>query len=123
MIYIPGYDIKEELNIGSDSIIYRAVEEKENRPVIIKLLKSEYPNPEELKIFQTEFKISRSLESVEGVAKNFRMIDYKNTKAIIIEDFGGISLDKIIEQKKINIKTFLNHLHLNSVFPLSSPSI
>ncbi|MCP4159857.1 MAG: protein kinase, partial [Deltaproteobacteria bacterium] len=107
MINIPGYEIKEEIYVGADSIVYKAVENENNKPVIIKLLKSEYPEPDELKDFQGEYNIAKSLESIEGIVRNYQMIDYQNTKAIILEDFGGISLDKIIKEKKLDIKTFL----------------
>ncbi len=107
MINVPGYDIKEEIYIGADSIVYKAVENENNKPVVIKLLKSEYPGPDELKDFQSEYNIARSLDSVEGIVQNYTMIDFQNTKAIILEDFGGISLDRIIKEKKLEIKNFL----------------
>jgi predicted ATPase/serine phosphatase RsbU (regulator of sigma subunit) len=107
MITLKGYKITEELYNGSMSIIYRAVEEKTSRNVVIKLLKAEYPSKEDIKSFIYEFNIAKQFDNVKGIVQNYEAIDYRNTKAIIMEDFGGTSLEKIIKDKKISLKSFL----------------
>lgn len=106
MIQIPGFKISEELYNGNSTIIYRAKDEKENKSVIIKLLKSEYPSPDEIKDFKYEYEIQKSFNS-NGIVKIHELLKYNNTYAIVMEDFNGISLDKIIKDKKISIKSFL----------------
>jgi len=109
MIKLEGFDIKEEIYNGSSTIIYKALEIKNGKKVIIKLLKSDYPTQEEIKKFNYEFEISNKL-GIDGVIKNYSIIDYKNTKAIVMEDCGGNSIDKLIggtAAKRLSLKNFL----------------
>ncbi|MDZ7963471.1 MAG: hypothetical protein RM368_00600 [Nostoc sp. DedSLP03] len=46
--YIPDYAIVKQLYAGSQTIVYRAVQESSQRPVVIKLLPQDYPNFNEL---------------------------------------------------------------------------
>jgi predicted ATPase/serine phosphatase RsbU (regulator of sigma subunit) len=107
MISINGYKIKKEIHNGGKSIICSAIREKDNLPVVIKILKSEYPTEMELENFKNEFDIESELKS-DNIITNYDFIDYKNTKAIVMEDFGGISLDNFMKNKKLGVKTFLN---------------
>ena len=109
MIKLEGFDLKDELYNGASTVIYRAIDIKNSRNVVVKVLKSEYPTPDEIKKFSYEYEIAKKL-NVEGVIKNYEMIEYKNTRAIIMEDCGGVSLDKMAGGnvgKKIGIKNFL----------------
>lgn len=52
MITLDGYKISEEIYNGPTTIIYKATDEKNNTPVIIKLLKIEYPTNDEVNDFR-----------------------------------------------------------------------
>ncbi|OHD11883.1 MAG: hypothetical protein A2086_15445 [Spirochaetes bacterium GWD1_27_9] len=106
MITLAGYKINEEIYNGSQTLIYKAIRESDNKPVVVKVLKNEYPTPEELKQFKYEYDIAKILD-MEGTIKNYDLIKYKNTQVIVMEDFGGQSIDKIIASKKMNLKSFL----------------
>lgn len=54
MVSIPGYYIKEQLYNGSRTLVYRAVRESDQRPVVIKLLKNLHPNFNELLQFRNQ---------------------------------------------------------------------
>ena len=41
---LPGYRIIGQIHEGSNTIVYRALREKDNFPVIIKTHRSEYPS-------------------------------------------------------------------------------
>jgi len=109
MIKLEGFDIKDEIYNGSSTIIYRAIDIKNDKKVIIKLLKSDYPTKDEIKKFNYEFEISNRL-GIDGIIRNYSIIDYKNTKAIVMEDCGGRSIDKLIggtTAKKLSLRNFL----------------
>ena len=106
MIDVTGYRIYEKIYSSSNSNIYKAKSEENNTPVIIKILKKEYPTPEKLNKFKTEYDICNSL-NICGVIKNYDLVKYGHTLAVIMEDFEGVSLDSIISKKKIDIKLFL----------------
>jgi len=62
-IEILNYQLQKELFQSDRSIIYRAIDERDQTPVIIKALNNEYPSAERLARFQYEFEIMRKLSS------------------------------------------------------------
>ena len=68
MLVISGYNIQEQLYESGHSIVYRGQREADDHPVILKLLKNEYPSPEEPARFRWEYEITRSLD-LNGVIK------------------------------------------------------
>ncbi|BAZ39678.1 serine/threonine protein kinase with two-component sensor domain [Calothrix sp. NIES-4101] len=63
---ICGYKIIEQIYFGSKTLVYRAIREKDCRPVVIKFLASEYPSFNEL----LQFRNQSSLELSGSAAEN-----------------------------------------------------
>lgn len=101
-----GYELHTNLYTGVETLIYRALEKKTNRPVVIKIMHSEYPSTVQLKKFEREFSINREL-ALEGVVRTYRLLSLRKTKAIIMEDFGGVSLLQLGIAGKLQLKEFL----------------
>ncbi|MGF1490599.1 MAG: AAA family ATPase, partial [Prochloraceae cyanobacterium] len=101
-----GYQITERLYESSNSLIYRGIQERSNLPVIIKFLKQEYPNKEELTRYKQEYEITKNLNIKKAIAA-YDFQRYQNTFAIVFEDFGGSSLDILIKQHSLTIQEFL----------------
>lgn len=55
-----------KLWVNRDSIVYRAHRSADNFPVVLKVLKGEYPPPEELARFKREYEMTHSLSDVDG---------------------------------------------------------
>ncbi|MGK5091916.1 AAA family ATPase [Deltaproteobacteria bacterium TL4] len=106
MISIPGYHIKEQLYEGESSLILRGVSDSDQKPVILKLLKKEYPSPEDLAKFRREYDILKKISST-GVVRAHSLENYKNTILIILEDLGGQSLSYFYQGKTVDISAFL----------------
>jgi serine/threonine protein kinase len=106
MNILPGYKITEVVQLGVKSIIYRAVRESDGASVIIKTLQSEYPTLEQITRLIHEYKISSNL-TVEGIIKPYSLEKYKNSFALILEDFGGQSLSHHLAGKSIKLHKFL----------------
>ena len=106
MVSLKGYQLKEQIHEGSSTLVYRGVTDENQQPVIVKLIKSEYPSNKEIDKFKREYEISRKLQ-FEGVVKALALEKNGNGLALITEDFGGISLKEIIQSKKISIQAFL----------------
>lgn len=81
-----GYEVIEKIYESPNSITYRAV--KDNTPVIIKILNSEYPSDERIAQFKYEYEIIKDLNST-GVIKAYSLEKYNGSFAIVFEDFGG----------------------------------
>ena len=97
MITIPGYSITTQLYSGTRTQVYRALSERNQQPVVIKLLKSEYPAFNELLQFRNQYTIAKNLD-LPGVVKPLSLENYGHGLAIVMEDNGCSSLSEEMKQ-------------------------
>jgi serine/threonine protein kinase len=97
MVALPGIAIQDKIYESSNSLVYRSIREQDNCAVIAKVLKQDYPSPQELTRYRQEYQITRSL-NIEGVVKTYSQQDYQRTLVILLEDFGGESLNQWMQQ-------------------------
>ncbi|AFY36417.1 ATP-binding sensor histidine kinase [Calothrix sp. PCC 7507] len=90
-VNIPGYHVNEELYNGSRTLVYRGYRETDSLPVVIKLLKNPYPSFSELVQFRNQYTIAKNLNS-SLIIQTYSLETYQNGYALVMEDFGGISL-------------------------------
>ena len=101
------YILREKIHETRNSIIYRGHKENESQPFIIKLLKPKYPTPSEIARFRQEYELIKSLD-LEGVIKTFDIISHDDGFALILEDFDGVSIKSLLDEKKrFDLKSFL----------------
>ncbi|MBD2037138.1 AAA family ATPase [Leptolyngbya sp. FACHB-321] len=98
MIALPGVAVHSKIYESSVSLVYRGIRAHDNRAVVVKLLKQNYPSPQELTRYKQEYQITRSL-NLEGVIKAHSQQEYQRTLVIFLEDFGGESLEKWMQQR------------------------
>jgi len=91
---------------SENSLVYRGILQQENQPIVVKILKENYPTPQELARYRTEYKITKSL-NLSGCIKAYDLQPYQNTLAMFLEDFGGESLKIWMQQQKFSIAEFL----------------
>lgn len=91
MLSIPGYRLDEELYNGSRTLVYRGYREIDSLPVVVKLLKNPYPSFNELIHFRNQYTITKNLH-YPGIIQTYSLEPYKNGYALVMEDFGGVSL-------------------------------
>jgi len=103
---IIGYQIVSEIYESSNSLVFRGYRESDNQPVILKILKEDYPTPAELTRYKQEYEITRSLDR-ENIIKAYNLQKYQNTLVMILEDFGGKSLKVLMAERKITLEEFL----------------
>jgi len=97
MIVLPGYTLNSKLYESSASLVYRAVRDEDNRPVILKVLRSDYPSPQEIVRYRQEYELLHNLD-LPGVIQAYEQIPYQHTYVIVCEDFGGESLQHWMRQ-------------------------
>ncbi len=90
-INLLGYQIVEELYAGTRTLVYRGMRESDQQPVVIKLLRNEYPSFNELVQFRNQYTIAKNL-NCPNIISTYSLEAYHNSYALIMEDFGGISL-------------------------------
>ncbi|MBD2449721.1 AAA family ATPase [Nostoc sp. FACHB-152] len=111
MIALPGIAIQSKIYESSNSLVYRGIRE-DGVALIVKMLKQDYPSPQELTRYRQEYKIILSL-NLEGVVKAYSQQDYQRTLVILLEDFGGESLEQWMHKRPdifcpIPLSTFLD---------------
>lgn len=107
VVTIPGYQVSEELYNGSRTLVYRAVRESDQQPVVIKLLKNPYPSFSELVQFRNQYTITKNLNS-PLIVQTYSLEPYQNGYALVMEDFGGISLKTEMGAKQHSLREFLS---------------
>jgi serine/threonine protein kinase len=110
MIALSGITIQSKIYESSNSLVYRGIRTQDERAIVVKMLKQDYPSPQELTRYRQEYEITRSL-NLEGVVKAYRQQDYQRTLVILLEDFGGESLEQWMRQQSgfcpISLPAFL----------------
>jgi tRNA A-37 threonylcarbamoyl transferase component Bud32 len=106
MITLPNYQLTAKIYESDDSLVYRGIQTEDNCPVILKVLRKDYPTPAELTRYRQEYKLTSQLK-LEGVVKAYSWEKYKNTPIIIFEDFGGVSLKILMGETKFTLLQFL----------------
>ncbi len=106
MLTIPGYSIARQIHDGRRSQLFQATRSIDNLPVIIKTLKNKFPSLSENLSFQQEYSILQNAGSY-GIVRAHAMETLQNVTMIVMEDFGGISLDRAPEVKKLKLPELL----------------
>jgi PAS domain S-box-containing protein len=104
---IAGYHLLEQLYCGSRTLVYRAIREADELPVVIKLLQKEYPSFSELLQFRNQYTIAKNL-NLPGVVKPYSLEFYGHSYALVMEDFGGISLKDYVKTYSLELAEFLH---------------
>jgi predicted ATPase/signal transduction histidine kinase len=103
---LEGYVDLEELGESAGATLLRARQQDSGTSVVIKLLKSEYPTPEEVARLAHEHRIVEDLR-LDGVVRPLRIERFKHRVGLILEDSGGSSLRSIIGPTGLDVETFL----------------
>ncbi|CAN1211299.1 histidine kinase [Tumidithrix helvetica PCC 7403] len=97
MFTVSGYEITQKLYESDRSLVYRALRTVDRVSVIFKVLKEEFPSPEELRRYQQEYRIicklnQESRNSARGAIAAYALETYQKKLVIVLEDFGAVSL-------------------------------
>ena len=107
MMEISGYQILGQIYHSVSSQVYRARREKDDLPVILKVL-DQSAAPAALPRYKQEYEIIRSL-NIEGAVKAYSLQKYRNSLWVMtLEDFGGESLDRLMARQKLALAEFLS---------------
>ncbi|ODH02315.1 serine/threonine protein kinase [Nostoc sp. KVJ20] len=98
MIALPDVAVDAQIYSSNNSVVYRGIKLSDRTPVILKVLKQDYPTASELTRYRQEYEITRSL-NLEGAIKAYSQQEYQRTLIILLEDFGGESLERWIQQR------------------------
>jgi predicted ATPase/signal transduction histidine kinase len=91
-----GYEIIERLHLDDRTIVYRGRDERDAKPVVVKVLRNEYPSPRELALFRNQYNLGSTLH-LPGVIKTYDLIMQEQRPYLIMEDFGGLTLTQVLQ--------------------------
>lgn len=111
MITLPGVAILSKIYESPATLVYRGIREQDNCAIVAKVLKQDYPSPQELTRYRQEYEITHSL-NIEGVVKAHSQQDYQRTLVILLEDFGGESLERLQQRSDFYPMPLSNFLGL-----------
>ena len=107
MLHFPGYKIFRKIYESDRSLVYRGVRSADGQRAIFKILKQDYPTPAALARHKQEYDIIRSL-NLPGVVQAYSLEQYDRTLAIVLEDFGGESLKRLMHSGPFTLSESLS---------------
>ncbi|MDE5087618.1 MAG: AAA family ATPase, partial [Trichodesmium sp. St16_bin2-tuft] len=103
-----NYNISKQIYESANSLVFQGLLKPNNQPIILKILKENYPTPSELTRYKQEYEVTRSLNNnVENIIIVYDLNRYKNSLVMLLEDFGGQSLKLLLPQTQLTLEEFL----------------
>ncbi|MCP3921583.1 MAG: AAA family ATPase [Desulfobacterales bacterium] len=103
---LEGYQNPEKIYESNSSLIYRAFEEKNKRPVILKIFNKKFPTQEDISEFNREYELASRFKK-EGIAQIYGK-SQAGSPMIIMEDIGGQSLENSLTSQILPLDDFLS---------------
>src|SRR3954463_15144224 len=100
------YTTTERVYSGSRCVVYRAHRQDDEVSVILKELRAAPAPNDELARFRHEYELTQGL-NLPGVISCNELITRGGLHTIVLEDFGGRSLDRVAERGPLDLATFL----------------
>lgn len=97
-----GYTLGAQLYLGSRTAVYRAVQASTQRSVVVKVLCPGYPSFGELVRFRNQYIITKNLP-IPGIIHPLSLEPLGRGYALVMEDYGGVSLGEYIQQRPLDL--------------------
>jgi predicted ATPase/signal transduction histidine kinase len=98
--------------------VYRGFRSENGQQVAIKLLRNDFPRFNELVHFRNQYVIAKNLD-IPGSVKAYSLETYQNHYALVMEDFGGISLSSYLTRLASESKEPLEGLPVSEFLPIA----
>ena len=101
-----GFEATTLIQESASSLVYRAHDAGTGAPVILKMLKEALPTPAESIRYRTEFETAQRLR-FPGAIRVLELRPHQSTWLMVIEDFGGTSLDRVVVHNDLTLEDTL----------------
>ncbi|MGD1806817.1 AAA family ATPase [Dapis sp. BLCC M126] len=101
-----NYQLTKRIYESANSLVYKGLLKPDNQPIILKILKENYPTAAELTRYKQEYEITRSL-NLDSIIKAYDLQRYEKSLVMLLEDFGGQSLKLLLSQSQLTLENFL----------------
>ena len=110
-IDLHNYRIVAPLYESARTLVYRGVRDRDSQPVIVKLLRDEFPAFNDLVQFRNQYRIAKSL-NVPGIVRPISLETDRNRLALVMKDEGEISLLEYVASRSphrtLSVSEFLD---------------
>ncbi|QRK12748.1 AAA family ATPase [Archangium violaceum] len=108
MAHRAGYTLHQQLHASHRSTLFRATRLSDQCPVILKLTTSDYLDRRRTLELRREYAVARRVEG-EGIVRVLGLEEFPDRAALVLEDFGGISLRQLLDERgPLDVTTFLD---------------
>ncbi|MFY0569884.1 ATP-binding protein [Archangium lansingense] len=90
-----AYTVVKTLQEGNGTRLLRAIRNTDHHPVVLKVIDSKRSRPQDLERLKHELEIGRAL-NIPSVISPLAIETYEGLPVLILEDFGGESLDHLL---------------------------
>lgn len=104
---VPGYAIEEEMGDGPLLALHRARRRSDGRAVLLKTVWGGVHAGTAVQQLQRELRVSRQL-NIDGVTRVLDLVEAGDTTALVLEDFGGRPLDRMLKAGSLELTTVLD---------------
>jgi len=103
---IAGYEIGKVIVEDLKTTTYRARQQLDQSPVVIKLLREEYPSLQDIARLEHEYAITQTLDNA-GIVRAYSLEKHQHALVLVQEDFSGVSLRQVLDSGAIRLETGL----------------
>ncbi len=107
MLKLLQYHLLETLSENITTIVYRALKQPENTPVILKTLISDHPQATDIARLRYEYNLVCQL-NLPGIAQPQTLENWQGRPLLVIEDFGGRDLSYWQDQQLFDLEQLLS---------------
>jgi histidine kinase len=104
--HIAGYRLEAELHQGQSSLVYRAVRLRDGQPVVLKILKNDFPTAQETARYEREFQVAGPLRLPRAV-RLLELTRQGHRSMLVYEDDGCVSLDRLYGGRTLGTEMFV----------------
>ena len=106
MLSIAGYTVTEQLYESAHTLVCRARRNHDGQPVILKILKADYPTPAELARYHKEYELLGRLRNADVIQAQGQE-KYHNGLLLVLEDIGAVSLTSLRQTRMLPLAEVL----------------
>ena len=89
-----AYTLRERLQKGQRTSLYRAERVADGRVIVLKVLDAKHTHPRDVDRLRNEYELGRTLKGL-AVVEPLALSSYQGLPALELEDFHGSSLDRL----------------------------
>ncbi|XDD49703.1 SpoIIE family protein phosphatase [Leptospira sp. WS92.C1] len=104
---LPGFDTFESFFIDHQFLIYRSVDQKSGKHVLLKILRQKNPSRKDIQKIHHDFRIS-SFAKGPRIQNSLELIRHEDLPILVIEDSDFVPLPKIYPNGVHSIEKFFN---------------